>query len=109
MAANPPRVRLTPLAGTRRLLVAFSTWLRVQRRKILRQHAVNEDIAAAHFAQEDALGGVVEEADVVKGNIASAPQNDAKYKVLDKSKVTQYKTHKQPDIKYDGHQPCKYL
>jgi hypothetical protein len=45
----------------RRLLTALGTRLRLYRREILHQHAVDEDVASAHLPQEDAGGGVVQE------------------------------------------------
>jgi hypothetical protein len=40
----------------------------VQRCKILQQQAVDEDIAASHFAQERALGGSVQKVCVTPGD-----------------------------------------
>jgi hypothetical protein len=39
----------------------------VQRGEVVEEHTMDEDIAAADFAEEDALGGVVEEGDETKG------------------------------------------
>jgi hypothetical protein len=41
--------------------------------EILQQHAVDKDVAAAHLAQQNALGGIVEEADVITGDEALPP------------------------------------
>ena len=50
------------------LLAVYSVY---QRREVLHQQPVDEDIAAADFAEEDALGAVVEEGDrSVRGGVA---------------------------------------
>ena len=47
--------------------IATSTtfFFRLKRSKVFQQQPVHEDVPAAHLAQEDAPGCVVEEADVV--------------------------------------------
>jgi hypothetical protein len=49
---------------------------------------VNEDVAAADFAQEDAFGGVIEQADQVPGQVALAPEKAAQDEVLDNGRTT---------------------
>jgi hypothetical protein len=39
----------------------------VQRREVVLEQAVDEDVAAADFAQEDAFSGIAEEVDQVPG------------------------------------------
>jgi hypothetical protein len=55
---------------------------------------VNEDIAAADFAEEDALGAVVEEVDIVPRDGAVAPEDEAKCKMLHTEKATVQKCGK---------------
>lgn len=52
--------------------------------KVLLQEAVHEDVAAANFAQEDELGGVVQEAGVAPGQVVLQAQEPAQKEVLDK-------------------------
>jgi len=44
---------------------------------------VHEDVPAAHLAQEDASGCIVEEADVVQWRRAVSPEHDAQDEMLD--------------------------
>ena len=54
----------------------------VLRCEVVLEQAVDEDVAAADFAQEDALGGVVEEADQVPGDIPADSKKKAKDTML---------------------------
>ncbi len=42
-------------------------WCSVQRGKILQQQTMDEDVATAHFAQQEPLGGFIEKGDDVPG------------------------------------------
>ena len=44
---------------------------------------MHEDVPAAHFAQEDAIGSAIEEADVVQWRRAVSPEHDAQDEMLD--------------------------
>ena len=50
---------------------------------------MDEDVASADFAEEDALGGMVEEAREVPGQAPGARKDEAQGEVLDKSKPSQ--------------------
>jgi hypothetical protein len=53
--------RSTPMKGRAAALscslISLVARLCLKRGEILHQHAVNEDVTSAHFAQEEALGG----------------------------------------------------
>ena len=71
------------------LNVAFVLVL-VERREIVLQQSVDEDVASADFAEEDALGGVVEEVGEVPGSVAVAIEYEAERDVLDAGRATTY-------------------
>src|SRR6266508_2423740 len=48
-----------------------------QRREVLQQHAVDEDVAAADLAQEYPAGGIIQERRVVPGHCVLPPEDDA--------------------------------
>src|ERR1051325_8698158 len=52
-------------------------------RKMFHQQPMHKNIPAADFAEEDALGAVVQEADVVERDGAVAVEHEAECKVLD--------------------------
>ena len=60
----------------------------VERREIVLQQPVDEDVAPADFAEEDALGGVVEETDIVPRDVPAATQYEAQGEVMDDVKAT---------------------
>ena len=53
-----------------------------QRGEIFQQVTVNENVAAAHLAEQPGTGAVVEEAGVVEGGFAGAPDDEAEDEVL---------------------------
>ena len=58
-------------------------FFRLKRSKAFQKQPVHEDVPAAHLAQEDAPGCVVEEADVVQWHKAASPEHDAQDVMLD--------------------------
>ena len=62
---------------------SISIFFRLQRSKVFQKQPVHKDVPAAHLAQEDALGSVVGEADVVQRRKAVSPEHDAQDEMLD--------------------------
>jgi len=68
-APEPPALRLSGIltfvgVPLNCLLLLRLLWLlRIQRGEVLHQQSVDKDVAAADFAEEDALGAVIEEGD----------------------------------------------
>ena len=52
-------------------------------REILLQRPVDKDVPPANLAEKDALGSVVEQADVVQGDVARSVQKEAQGEMLD--------------------------
>ena len=59
-------------------------WPVLQRYEILHEHAVYEDVPASDFSQKQALGGVIEEADIVRRRKTLIPEESTNNKVLKK-------------------------
>ena len=59
-----------------------------QRREVVLEQPVDEDVAAADFAQEDAFSGVVKEADQVPGQVTFAVEYVAQSKMENNSLTT---------------------
>jgi hypothetical protein len=62
--------------------------LRIQRREVLHQETVDEDVAATDATEKDALDAVVKEASVVPRGQAIVIQHNAKCKMLKASSAT---------------------
>ena len=58
---------------------------------------MHEDVPAAHLAQEDAPGCVVEEADVVQWRKAVSPEHDAQDEMLDAGETAVPQSNKQSE------------
>ena len=55
-----------------------------QRGKVFQQRAVDEDVAAADFAQQHPLGSIIEEAGITPGHVARAGEHRPQREVPDK-------------------------
>ncbi len=66
-----------------------SAVVRIHRREVFQQVAVDEDVAAAHFLQEvEFFGGVVEEGGQTPGQAAGTPEQKTHEDVLDYVQAT---------------------
>jgi hypothetical protein len=52
--------------------------------EMLQQQAMNEDVAAADFLEEDEAGGIIEEVSITARGMAFKIKNEAKYRMHDK-------------------------
>lgn len=69
---------------------------RIQVRKVVHQHPVDEDVASADFAQEYALGRVVEEGDQLQREEIPAAEYKPEGEMLDDCKAAKIQPTTQP-------------
>src|SRR5579871_253902 len=68
------------------LLISLrSSWLGIQRGKIILQQPVGKNIAAADPAQQNALGSIIQEARIASGAGFGSPEQEPQHAVLDTS------------------------
>ena len=57
--------------------------VRMTRGEVVLQQPVDEDITAANLAQEDTLGGIVQERDIMPGCDPMTPEHQTEQQVLE--------------------------
>ena len=57
---------------------------------------MDKNVAAAHFVQKAALGGIVDETGIIPGNLASAAQHQPQGEMLDTKEAPPSKPNSSP-------------
>jgi hypothetical protein len=81
----------------------FDRRLDIARREILKQHPVDEHVATAELPEENAIGSVIQEMDIIPGSTVVTEQPKTEQQMLEARTAARFRPNSEPENQPDRH------